>query len=71
MTVNGLLGEWYRLPTGQVAQVREVTSGWAPEVSLRTLNNEGAMTAVEFQLSLAFLLLHAAHVDVQKPAVSA
>ncbi|MEO8021099.1 hypothetical protein [Polaromonas sp.] len=57
-------GQWFRLPSGKTAQVCRIVGGKAPEVVIRYLDNDGAMAAGEFQMTLAFLLTHGKRVKV-------
>lgn len=71
-------GEWYRLPSGRVAEVCRIevavieppegnpdqTPVTVEEPVVRLLNKDGAMGPSEFSLSLAFLAKHAARVKV-------
>lgn len=77
MTDAVVKGQWYRLPSGRIAEVRRlkniptdaVVAGtnqrqMRTEVVLRYLDNDGAMAAGEFQMAVAFLLKHGARVKV-------
>lgn len=80
MTVDVVKGQWYRLPSKRVAEVchsREVRLPLrdtdtlprvATEVTLRFLDDDGAMAPGEFQLSLEFILKHCARVRVAMAA---
>ena len=72
-------GNWYRMPSGQTAEVcglkevlQPVQDGdtkpmFVTEVTLRYLNTDGAMAAGEFYLKLNFLLKHGKRVHVAPP----
>ena len=72
-------GPWYRMPSGQTAEVccqQEVLQPmqdgdtkpmFVTEVTLRYLNTDGAMSAGEFYLKLNFLLKHGKRVNVAPP----
>ena len=74
-------GDWYRMPSGQTAEVcsqQEVLQPmqdgdtkpmFVTEVTLRYLNTDGAMAAGEFYLKLTFLLKHGKRVNVAPPIV--
>lgn len=79
-------GQWWRLPSGRVAEVRrtrvltlpqavDAAPGAKPgefiEAVLRYLDDDGAMAAGEFHLSCAFLLKHGKHVQVAPQPVFA
>ncbi|MCY1166573.1 hypothetical protein D9M73_65150 [compost metagenome] len=72
-------GQWFKLPSGKTAEVcglaqvrmpmtdQDREPRFSTEVTLRFLNNDGAMAPGEFVLSLEFLLKHGVRVVVAPP----
>lgn len=82
MSESVVKGQWWRLPSGQVVEIRRVrmldlplpvdaAPGTTPaefaEAVIRYLNNDGAMAPGEFHLSCAFLTKRATRVKVAPP----
>jgi hypothetical protein len=52
------LYSWWRLPSGQVVELRRITGQHNPEVTVRNINEDGEMAAGEYVLTLRFLATH-------------
>lgn len=82
MTAAVVKGNWFRLPSGNVAEVCRLKlvrvprqdgdrgPGLATEVALRFLDADGAMAPGEFTLSLTFITTYCRRVEVA-PAAAA
>lgn len=81
MTSPLVKGDWLKLPSGKVVEVRRLNLVRMPrkdgdkgprlatEVTLRFLNADGAMAPGEFALSLTFINTHCKRVAVAPAAV--
>ncbi|WP_225784691.1 hypothetical protein [Xenophilus sp. Marseille-Q4582] len=49
------LYSWFRLPSGQIVELRKITGDRNPEVVVRNVNFDGEMAAGEYSLTLRFL----------------
>lgn len=56
------LYQWWRLPSGQVVEVRRIEGVSAPECVVRNLNDDGEMASGEYSLTLRFLVTRAKRV---------
>lgn len=53
------LYQWWKLPSGQVVEVRRIVGTSAPECVVRNLNDDGEMASGEYNLTLRFLVTRA------------
>lgn len=53
------LYQWWKLPSGQVVEVRRILGTSAPECVVRNVNEDGEMAAGEYCLTLRFLVTRA------------
>lgn len=53
------LYQWWKLPSGQVVELRRITGQRNPEVIVRNINQDGEMAPGEYSLTLRFLVNHA------------
>ena len=60
MTAPLVKGDWFRMPSKRLVEVRRITTH---EVTLRYLNDDAAMEAGEFEVAAAFLLKHGTKVE--------
>jgi len=60
------LYSWWKLPSGQVVELRRILGTHAPEVVVRNVNDDGEMAAGEYNLTLRFLVTRCARVRVTR-----
>lgn len=53
------LYQWWKLPSGQVVEVRRIVGAGTPECVVRNVNTDGEMAAGEYSLTLRFLVTRA------------
>jgi len=51
-------GQWFVMPSGRVAEVRRILDGDTPEVVIRYLDGNGAMSPGEYPMRQDFLIKH-------------
>lgn len=52
------LYQWWKLPSGQIVELRRIVGQHNPEVVVRNVNENGEMAPGEYQLALRFLVNH-------------
>jgi hypothetical protein len=52
------LYQWWKLPSGQVVELRRIVGQHNPEVVVRNVNENGEMAPGEYVLTLRFLVNH-------------
>ncbi|CAN7472595.1 hypothetical protein LJR130_003819 [Variovorax sp. LjRoot130] len=52
------LYQWWKLPSGQVVELRRIAGQHNPEVTVRNVNENGEMAPGEYVLTLRFLVNH-------------
>ncbi|WP_017760682.1 hypothetical protein [Pseudacidovorax intermedius] len=61
-----MLYSWWKLPSGQVVELRKISGEHNPEVVVRNVNSDGEMAQGEYNLSLRFLVTRAKRVEVTR-----
>lgn len=52
------LYQWWKLPSGQVVELRRIVGQHTPECVVRNINADGEMAPGEYVLTLRFLVAH-------------
>lgn len=55
---NATLYQWWRLPSGQIVELRKIEGQRAPECTVRNVNEDGELAPGEYVLTLRFLVTH-------------
>jgi len=58
------LFDWWQLPSGKLISIRKITGVSRPELTVRYINDDGAMEPGEFFISMAFLAAHGKRIAV-------
>lgn len=64
MTEAIRLFDWWELPSGRLVSIRKITGVSRPELTVRYIDENGAMLPGEFFISMAFLAAHGQRIAV-------
>lgn len=64
MTPAPRLFDWWRLPSGKLISIRKITGVSRPELTVRYVDDNGALHPGEFFISMAFLAAHGTRIAV-------